>query len=129
MLMMVRQARKKVREVSLVRRGRHVEFHFDYDPKIVTVMRRYKGWFRSSPTRHWQFKPEMEKEVINELKAKGYRVRVFTEKDKAEKSVPKKKRKEPDPFADKDVLAVLGYCKKCKEYTWINKEKICVRCK
>lgn len=33
-----------------------------------------------------------------------------------------------DPFKDKDIISVLGNCKKCGEYGFINKEGLCVKC-
>jgi len=113
--------KNKSKEVSVVRVGNHIEVHFEYDPKIVSVMRTYKGWYRGQPVKHWQFKPHMETEIIEALKKKGFFVRIFS------KNPPKKKK--PDPFAEKDVISVYGKCKKCGEHGFVGKDGLCTRCK
>lgn len=37
-------------------------------------------------------------------------------------------KKDIDYFADKDVISVLGTCKKCRNYTFVNKKGLCRKC-
>lgn len=72
----------------------------------------HKGWFKTKPVKHWQFKIQSEKNLVDTLKDEGYFVRIFRKRGKN----------------GSNVLAVLGKCKKCGEYAWCT-NGLCRRCK
>ncbi len=107
----------KVYEVTVVRTlGKNiVEVYFEYDDRLVNLMRRLKGRYRKTPFKHWEFLQSKEQEVIDTIRKARYKVTII-----------QKQQEFPD---EPEIIEKLGVCPTCGRYGFYGRDRKCGRCR
>lgn len=114
-----------------IRKGEKViRVHFMYNTDLVEIMQEHEGWWYRKE-KCWQFPLWKLEALYDDLTKKMYRVEItkLVEQPKKEDKNQKKLEIETNTWKDKEVLSVYGKCKKCGQGGFVNKEKLCVKCK
>lgn len=106
--------------------------NFMYNTDLIDIMREHHGYFFRKE-KAWVFPAQKQSELYNELTAKLYRVEIMNPQNQTTfnlKPRVERPKKEPtfNPWDDEGVFVVLGTCKACNQYVFVNKDKLCVRC-
>jgi len=114
-----------------IRKGEKIiRLNFTYNADLVDIMHSHNGWFFRKE-KSWQFPIGKFEEVYDHLKKEKYSVNITKLDESKDKPEPKHKLIQTtweEYWKDKDTIAVGGTCKKCKEWHFVNKDKVCMRC-
>ena len=114
--------KRPVKEVSVVENvsTNRIEVWFKFDKKIYNIVKSILGArFTIVRGKHWEFPLSKRNEIIQTFKNKRYYVHIYKTGEKEMNDV----------FNEPDVISKLGYCKKCRVYTFCGKDGLCSRCR
>ena len=103
-------------KILINRYHNHFKVKFSYNPDIVSIMRSVKGYYIPK-TKEWSFPSYKLDAVISTLKSNGFTNITI-----------KQATSRFDKKENEEVIATLGYCKKCNQLNFINKFGLCPKC-
>ena len=113
-----------------IRKGEKIfRVHFMYNTDLIDIMREHDGWwFRREKA--WQFPIGKLTEVYDHLTNEKYNVQItkLEEKERPKRTFKSTKQTSLDMFKNPDVVSIPGYCKECKQYHFIGRDDLCVKC-
>lgn len=112
-----------------IRKGEKIiRVHFMYNIDLINIMQKHRGWwFRKEKA--WQFPLWKLEDVYDDLTKEHYNVEITKLIEQPKKEDKKQTKLNIDYWKDKDVIGVYGKCIKCGNAGFIDKNKICGRCK
>jgi hypothetical protein len=110
--------------VKIKKGKKSFKVYFTYNPDLVDIMKDHDGWYFKKQ-KAWTFPNKRFRKVYDDLKEEGYKVNISTEVPKP-KNINVDKKKE---LKNKDVIAVFGTCKKCKQKNFVGEDDLCSRCR
>jgi len=112
-----------------IRKGEKViMIHFMYNTDLVEIMQSHNGWWYRKE-RCWQMPLWKLEALYDELTTKKYSVEITKLIEQPKKEDKEQTKLDIDYWEDKEVIAVLGKCKKCGQGGFVDKDSLCVRCK
>lgn len=112
-----------------IRKGEKVfRVNFMYNNDLINIMRAHNGWYFGKE-KAWQFPLWKFDKLYDELTDKRYNVKILKLEIKKAEPKPFVKMKFEDYWEDKNVVSVPGHCKKCGEWHFLGKDRLCVRCR
>ena len=113
-----------------IRKGEKIiRVHFMYNTDLIDIMREHDGWWFKRE-KAWQFPIGKLNEVYDHLTNEKYNVKIIKLEEKERpKRVFKPTKQEPlNMFKNSNVISIPGHCKECKQYHFIGKDGLCVKC-
>ena len=98
-------------------KNHRIKVKFDYNRQIIYIMQKHRGYFNRR-NKTWIFPHMRLTKIVEDLEEKHHRVKIIPDK-RIKKLI----------WQDKNTVSVLGYCKKCKEYAFIGRDGLCVKCR
>ena len=118
-----------VQAVNIRKGEKIIRVHFIYNTDLIDIMREHGGWWFKIE-KAWQFPIGKLDEIYNHLTNEKYNVHIIKLEEKERpKRVFKPIKQEPlDLLKNPDVVSIPGYCKECKQYHFIGRDGLCVKC-